>query len=151
MEKIIVSEAGDEDRDWTARLIASSEPWISLGITLENSMKFCHDKEYMVFIARLAGEPCGAMVIHPRGMASSPYLKSIVVESRFRSKGVGSALLEHAEGYFRESFRHFFMCVSSFNPRAKALYEKLGYKQVGELKDYILEGESELIMHKRIR
>jgi ribosomal protein S18 acetylase RimI-like enzyme len=131
-------------------MISSSEPWIRLGTTMESCLKFCHDSEYMVFAARNENEMCGAMVIHPRGLASSPYLKSIVVDSRFRSMGVGKALLGYAEGFFREKSKHFFMCVSSFNPRARALYERLGYSKVGEFADYILEGESEILLHKRI-
>jgi ribosomal-protein-alanine N-acetyltransferase len=151
MQQINISEATDEERDLTAKMIASSEPWITLGTTLETSLKVCRDREYLVFAARMGNDMCGAMVIHPRGLASSPYLKSIVVDSRFRSMGVGKTLLNFAEVYFRERSRHFFMCVSSFNPRARALYERLGYSKVGEFNDYILDGESEILLHKRIR
>jgi ribosomal protein S18 acetylase RimI-like enzyme len=42
------------------------------------------------------------------------------------------------------------MCVSSFNERAQELYERLGYKAVGELKDYIISGHSEILFRKRI-
>ncbi len=151
MGKFRITEAGKSDRDWVARQIASSEPWITLGTTLENCLKFCHSSEYNVFVAWSGDELSGGMVIHPRGLASQPYLKSIVVDSRFRSQGVGSELLSFAEEFYRAEFRHFFMCVSSFNPRARALYEKLGYTKVGEFEDYILEGKSEILLHKRIR
>jgi len=151
MQNLTISEATDAERNWTAKLIASSEPWITLGTTLENCLKFCNDSEYKVFVAHEGGEPCGAMVIHPRGLASQPYLKSIVVDSRYRSQGVGQSLLEYAEEYFRKEYKHFFMCVSSFNPRARALYERLGYSKVGEFDNYILEGKSEILLHKRLR
>jgi RimJ/RimL family protein N-acetyltransferase len=35
-----------------------------------------------------------------------------------------------------------FLCVSSFNPRARALYERSGYRFVGELPDYVVDGHS---------
>jgi ribosomal protein S18 acetylase RimI-like enzyme len=151
MQQIIISEASDEERYIAASMIASSEPWITLGTTLDTCLKFCLDREYLVFAARFGSEVCGVMVIHPRGLASSPYLKSIVVGSNFRSMGIGKALLGYAEEYFRKTSKHFFMCVSSFNPRARALYERLGYAKVGEFEDYILDGESEILLHKRIR
>ena len=66
-----------------------------------------------------------------------------------RGTGVGSALLIHAEQYFPEA-RHIFLCVSSFNARARQLYERRGYTAVGELKDYVIEGASEILMHKRL-
>ncbi len=40
--------------------------------------------------------------------------------------------------------------ASSFNSRAKALYERLGYEMVGELKDYLVKGHSEYLFRKTI-
>ena len=50
---------------------------------------------------------------------------------------------------FRES-PNVFLCVSSFNPRARALYKRLGYARVGELPDYLIPGHSEVIFRKTI-
>jgi [ribosomal protein S18]-alanine N-acetyltransferase len=151
MEELNIAIATETEKEWAARLIASSEPWITLGTTLENCLWFCRHPEYLVFIAHDREEPCGAMVIHPRGLASSPYLKSIVVSEPYRDKGVGRSLLKSGEDHFRETSRNFFLCVSSFNTRARSLYERIGYQKVGELKDYIIAGESELIMYKRLK
>jgi RimJ/RimL family protein N-acetyltransferase len=43
-----------------------------------------------------------------------------------------------------------FLCVSSFNERARALYEQLGYETVGELRDYVVRGQSEWLMRKTL-
>jgi ribosomal protein S18 acetylase RimI-like enzyme len=40
--------------------------------------------------------------------------------------------------------------VSSFNPRAQALYRRHGYQYVGEIADYVVAGHSELLFHKRL-
>jgi [ribosomal protein S18]-alanine N-acetyltransferase len=42
------------------------------------------------------------------------------------------------------------MCVSSFNRDARRLYERLGYRVVGELTDYIVEGHSEILLRKTV-
>jgi ribosomal protein S18 acetylase RimI-like enzyme len=42
-----------------------------------------------------------------------------------------------------------FLLVSSFNAGARALYERLGYEQAGELPDYVIDGHSEILMWKR--
>jgi len=34
---------------------------------------------------------------------------------------------------------------------ARAFYERLGFRAVGEFQDYIIEGASEILMHKRLR
>ena len=59
-------------------------------------------------------------------------------------------MLRHAETRYAPHARHIFLCVSSFNPDARRLYERVGYKQVGTLPDYLIDGASELIMHKRL-
>jgi ribosomal protein S18 acetylase RimI-like enzyme len=38
--------------------------------------------------------------------------------------------------------------VSSFNHGARRLYERLGYREVGELANYIVEGYSEILLRK---
>jgi ribosomal protein S18 acetylase RimI-like enzyme len=84
-------------------------------------------------------------------VAGSPYIASIATASECRGKGVGSRLLQFAEDLFRPESNHIFLCVSSFNPRARRLYERCGYEVVGEFQDYVIRGASELLMHKRLR
>jgi len=41
-----------------------------------------------------------------------------------------------------------FLNAASFNPEAQRLYERLGYEVVGELRDCIVPGHSEILMRK---
>jgi ribosomal protein S18 acetylase RimI-like enzyme len=90
------------------------------------------------------------ILLHEQGMAGSPYIKSIAVEAEYRSTGIGTALVQFAEDLFKGEARHMFLCVSSFNERARAFWEGLGYQAVGELRDYLVDGFSEILMHKRL-
>ena len=89
------------------------------------------------------------MLLDPAGVAGSPYIASIATSAGVRGQGVGSALLDAAERWLPEA-RHMFLCVSSFNPRARELYERRGYTKVGEFPDYVIAGASEILMHKRL-
>jgi ribosomal protein S18 acetylase RimI-like enzyme len=151
MEELEIVIATDEEREWAAALLAGSEPWITLGISLEQCQKTCRDPEYLIYVAHWRGVRCGAMVLHQRGVAGSPYLKSIAVAEGYRSRRVGAEMLRFAEDLFRDRARHLFLCVSSFNPLAQAFYERNGYQAVGEFKDYIIDGASEILMHRRLR
>jgi len=150
IEKIEIHHATPEERHWTAYLLAESEPWVTLGVTFDQCLNTCTDPEYLLFIAHAGKFPCGAVVFDPRGMASSPYIKSIVVASEFRGQKVGAGLLHYAENYARNISAHMFLCVSSFNTMARSFYIAQGYTAVGELKDYIIPGASEIIMYKHL-
>ena len=145
-----VLPATEDERDWVASLMARSEPWITLGATKQDCDRACHDAGYLLYVAHRDGRPRGAILLERRGLAGSPYVKSIAVEEASRSGGVGSALLAFAENLFRGEARHLFLCVSSFNLRARTLYERRGYQAVGELEDYVIDGASEILMQKRL-
>ncbi|HYF40630.1 MAG TPA: N-acetyltransferase, partial [Gemmatimonadales bacterium] len=78
------------------------------------------------------------------------YIQTICVHPDQRGRGLGSRMLEFAERRILGEFPNIFMCVSSFNHRARRLYERLGYKVVGELTDYIVAGHSEILLRKSV-
>ena len=149
-EQLMILPATQEERTWAARLLSESEPWITLGIGFEKSLQTCNDSELLLYVAHCDSTPCGVIIIDPRGVAGSPYIKSIAVTENFRDKGIGAALIDFAETSFKSGSRYIFLCVSSFNTRARSFYKKLGYAEIGELKDYVINGASEILMSKRL-
>ncbi len=129
--------------------MAATDPWLTLGRTCQDCLARCAHPEYTLLVASQGGERLGFALLHPRGVAGSPYIAAIAVAAQARGRGVGSALLTHAETCFAGA-RHIFLCVSSFNTAARRLYERHGYHAVGELADYVIEGASETLMHKRL-
>jgi [ribosomal protein S18]-alanine N-acetyltransferase len=151
MKNFNISFARDEERNRIAEILANSEPWITLGVTLDQSLKTCNDREYLIFVARIKDVPIGAIVAHRRGVASSPYLKSVVVVKEFRSIGVGAAMMKYVEKYFKKESKHLFLCVSSFNKGAQEFYKRIGFEKTGEFKDYVIDGASEFLFYKRLK
>ncbi len=129
--------------------MASSDPWLTLERSYEECLARLTHEEYTLRVARRDGAPCGFALLHPRGVASAPYIASIAVDAQLRGQGVGLALLEDAERYFSGA-RHMFLCVSSFNWRARAFYERHGYKVTGLLENYVIAGADEVLMYKRL-
>ena len=154
-----IAAAAPDDYEWCARVMAGSEPWI----TLRRDLAECHAALVRpgteLFVSRgLAArdlssqdlpQPSGFILVAPYGLAGSPYIASIAVAAEARRQGVGSELLRFAERHFAGR-EHLFLLVSSFNLRAQQLYRRHGYQFVGELKDYIVKGQSELILYKRL-
>lgn len=150
MDNLKISRASEDERDWAAGILATSEPWITLGVAHEKCIKNCHDPEYQIYVGHFGKKPAGFVIIDPRGMAGSPYIKSIAIAPEFRNMKLGAEILKYAENVAHSTSDHMFLCVSSFNKRARNFYEKNGYEAVGELKNYLKKGESEIIMHKRL-
>ena len=147
---IFSNESGsNEGQAWCARLMAVSDPWQTLGRSYEECLAKCAHAEYTLLVASADGVRRGFALLHPRGVAGSPYIASIAVSPEMRGRGVGSALLAHIETCFPDA-RHIFLCVSSFNAAARQLYERHGYRQVGEFADYVIDGASEILMQKRL-
>jgi ribosomal protein S18 acetylase RimI-like enzyme len=149
MEPAIITTPTADQFEWCAQLMAASEPWLALRRGIEECRHAVTHPEYLVHIAHSEDVLLGFIRIHPRGVAGSPYIASIAVAAEARSQGVGSFLLRHAEQVFSHS-RYIFLCVSSFNPRAVQLYERRGYRALGRLPDYVIDGADEILMLKRL-
>src|SRR5262249_10553626 len=148
-EELEFGLATPAERGWCARLMASSDPWIKVGRSLAECHERCNRVGYDLVVAHCGTDPCGFALLHPLCVAGSPYIASIATAPEVRGKGIGSALLRYCERFYPEA-KHIFLCVSSFNTRARDLYERHGYTIVGELKGYVIEDASEILMCKRL-
>ena len=140
---------GDEEAAACARLMAESEPWVTLRRDYEECLALFRSPDREVWIARLAGRPVGFAVLALRG-AFPGYLQSLAVEPALRGRGVGARLLRFVEERVFREWPNLFVCVSSFNRDARRFYERFGYREAGELEDYIVEGHSEILLRKTV-
>lgn len=129
--------------------MADSEPWITLRRTYDNSLKMPSDPSREVYLAIVKDEIVGFIVLIMSG-ALVGYIQTVAVMPQWRNKGIGSRLLKFAEEKIFSKAPNVFMCVSSFNKKAQRLYKRLGYEVIGELKDYIVPGHSEILLRKSI-
>ncbi len=146
---IRIAAAVAQDYPECARMMAGSEPWLTFRRDLEECRAVLGRPGTELFVALEQERMAGFILLAPYGLAGSPYVASIAVAAEARGQGIGSQLLRFAEERFADR-GHIFLLVSSFNQRAQELYRRHGYEFVGELKEYIVAGHSELILHKRI-
>ena len=132
-----------------ARLMANCEPWITLQRDYAASLQTISAASKEVYIALIAGEIVGFIILNMHG-AFVGYIQSICTSPQWRGRGIGSQLIAYAEKRIFREVPNAFICVSSFNESARRLYERLGYVVIGELKDFIISGYSELLMRKTI-
>lgn len=139
--------AGEAEARTCARLMASTEPWITLRRTERQSLVVVSDPTCETHVLVEGDTVLGFVVLTLHG-AFRGYIRSICVRADRRGAGLGSRLLAWAEErIFRES-PNVFMCVSTFNRDAARLYERRGYAVVGELTDFLVRGHGEILLRK---
>jgi len=130
-----------------AAMMAATEPWITLRRDYEACLRVVLDDSRERYVARRGGALAGLVVLNLKG-AFVGYIQTVCAAPEFRGTGVGTALVAFAEERIFREHRNVFICVSDFNPGARRLYERLGYRLVGELFDYLVAGHSELLLRK---
>ena len=81
---------------------------------------------------------------------SFPYLHIIAVKEEFRNLGIGRKLLKHFEETICKTSSKLFLVVAEFNPKAKQLYQSIGYKEVGIIPSLYKRGVTECLMMKEL-
>ena len=132
-----------------ARMMANSEPWITLRRDFDASLATLTHPSKEVYLAAVSGEIAGFVILHMQG-AFVGYIQSICVAEGWRNQAIGSQLMAFAESRIFRDVPNVFICVSSFNDAARRFYENRGYEVVGELRNYIVAGHAEILLRKTI-
>ncbi len=89
---------------------------------------------------QLAGMIFADISIDPVG-SSTGYIRSVVVDERYRGQGVGKLLITEAIKYLKEmNVDQILINVRSKTERAKQLYEKMGFREVYTVMRYGVKG-----------
>jgi [ribosomal protein S18]-alanine N-acetyltransferase len=130
-----------------ARMMASTEPWITLRREYEACLRVMLDETRERYVAYRGDRLAGLLILNLKG-AFVGYIQTVCAAPQFRGMGVGTALVAFAEERIFRDHKNAFICVSDFNHGARRLYERLGFELVGELRDYVVAGHSELLLRK---
>ena len=149
METTIRPIQGREEIDVCARMMAGSEPWITLQRDYDASVQTLTSTGKEVYVAADGKEILGFIILNMQG-GFIGYIQSIGVAPEWRSRGIGRRLVAYAEERIFRDSPNVFICVSSFNPGAQRFYRSLGYEAIGELKDFIVRDHSEVLLRKTI-
>jgi ribosomal protein S18 acetylase RimI-like enzyme len=136
-----------------ARLMAQSPLWKRYSVTEASAARRFEQglrSQATIVVAEDGANVAGFIWYEPRGaFARSGYIVLIGVQPALRGRGVGQALMAHAEADLFSVVDDIFLLVSDFNRDAQRFYQRLGYHQVGMIPDYVVMGIAELIYHKR--
>ena len=132
-----------------ARMMAASEPWITLQFDYAASLRALTRPGKEIQLAVSGGELIGFIMLNLKG-AFVGYLQSICVAPARRGQGVGRRLVAFAEERVFREYPNLFICVSSFNVGAQRFHRNLGYEVAGDPRDFLVDGHSEILLRKTI-
>ncbi|MCH2110304.1 MAG: GNAT family N-acetyltransferase [Polyangiaceae bacterium] len=100
-------------------------------------------------IERAGGDLCGAFIAWR--LADEMEVHDIVVDDPERRSGLGRQLMERALEVARVwGCRAILLEVGSRNQEARNFYQRLGFQQVGERKNYYANGDSALLLRQEL-
>jgi ribosomal protein S18 acetylase RimI-like enzyme len=144
-----VRAATGEEYSKSAALLTENDPWLRLGRTYDYSMAKVRDHESELYIARLDDQIAGCLLLEMHGQLKG-FIRAICVDPAFQGKSIGTKMITLIEKRVFAASPNLFIMVSSFNTKAKKLYERLGFLVVGLLKDYVVRGSDEYLLRKSI-
>jgi ribosomal protein S18 acetylase RimI-like enzyme len=132
--------------------LAAIPPWSVIGwpaerMTLALKRQLPSVKRFEV----LSGGFCAGIIVIQDPFLHGPYLQLLAVLPGFQGRKLGLRLLQWMEAQARRAeTRQLWVCVSTFNTRAKAFYERFGFEPVSILDKLASEASDELLMRKRL-
>ena len=139
--------AGESEARFCAGFMVASEPWLTLGLTFEQVLQRLSDPTREIHVAIRETQVIGVLILFLAGPLNG-YIQTIAVHPDWRCRGIGTQMIQWAEERIFRQSPNVFLLVSSFNAHAQELYERLGYRRVGELPDFVKTGCSEILMRK---
>jgi ribosomal-protein-alanine acetyltransferase len=138
-----------DDLDAIARLERDSFPEDQ--VSRRSLAYFLRAAHKPMIVAVIDGELAGYALLSLRKDSRMVRVCSIAVDPRFARRGAGSALLQACEKYARAHRRAALALEVRYdNAPAIAFYEKWGFRQFGEHKDYYSDGAGALRFKKLV-
>ncbi|MFA7200254.1 MAG: GNAT family N-acetyltransferase [Bacteroidales bacterium] len=145
----ILLQSDERHYDKMALIMSSTDPWITLQRDQAACLASLKGEGKEVYAIEEEGEVIGVIVLQMTGTFRG-YLQVLCIDDKYRGKGYGKAAVAFCEKRIFSTSPNFFLCVSSFNTVAQQFYYDLGFSLIGEIKDFVLEGYSELFLRKTI-
>lgn len=132
--------------------LAAIPPWSVIGYPANRLSQWLRrDEPSMGKFEVLAGAELAGVIVIQDPFLHGPYLKLIAVLPEFQGRRLGQTLLHWMEREARKGdARQLWLCVSSFNTRARVFYERMGFEAVALLDKLASDASDELLMRKRL-
>ncbi len=141
-----------ENAERIGEALAAMPPWSVIGYPARRLVDWLQrEQPTMRKFGVMAGAKLAGVIVIQDPFLHGPYLKLIALLPEFQGQNFGLRLLQWMETEARrEEARQLWLCVSTFNTRARSLYERFGFEAVAILDKLASDASDELLMRKRL-
>ena len=135
------------------KALAAMPPWSVIGWPAQSMVRaFQRELPSVRRFEVLAGDELAGIVTIQNPFLHGPYLQLLAILPGFQGRNLGFHILQWMEAEARrEEARQLWLCVSTFNSRARAFYERFGFEAVTVLEKLASDSSDEIFMRKRLR
>lgn len=95
--QVTIREAEQQDLPELARMISADQAWRRYGIGFKEALKLLENADETMYLAEDDGKIKGFCALRINGVGNfGAYLRIIVVDEPFRSRGIGKMLMDYA-------------------------------------------------------
>jgi len=141
-----------ENADRLGEALAAMPPWSVIGYPAERITRgLKREQPSIKRFEALADSRLAGLIVIQEPFLHGPYLQLLAVLPGFQGRNIGLRLLRWMEAETRRAeARQLWLCVSTFNERARAFYERFGFEAVAVLDKLATDASDEIFMRKRL-
>jgi ribosomal protein S18 acetylase RimI-like enzyme len=141
-----------EDARVLSEMLVTMEPWRSLRYTttaLEGYL-LREDAGLHRYVVEVQDQASGIVCVRYPWLLGA-YLELLGLGVATQGGGVGSDIMRWLEDQTCLASRNVWALVSGFNTHAREFYARLGYHEIGPVKDLVEPGYDEILLRKVVR
>jgi diamine N-acetyltransferase len=129
--------------------LSGMDPWMTLGFSSADLFNYLGRMDgalsrYFIFISEA---PAGVVCVRYPWLRG-PYLELLALFNSHQGQGIGSQIIGWMEAEARLKSGNLWVLVSSFNPRGRNFYLKLGFSEIATLPALVKPGYDEILLRK---
>ncbi len=150
--EIVLQPLTNQNAEILGNALSAMPPWSVIAWPAERMVRALQTERPSVrrFEVLAEGKLAGIVTIQDPWL-HGPYLQLLGFLPEYQGRGFGLRALQWMEAEARKGeCRQLWLCVSSFNTRAKAFYERFGFVEQTVIEKLASNASDEILMRKRL-
>jgi ribosomal protein S18 acetylase RimI-like enzyme len=149
---VVLKALSDESAVALGTALARMPPWSVIGLPAERLISTLQRKLPSVYRFEIVSNGTLAGIVTVQSpFLHGPYLQLLAILPAYQGRNIGLRVLTWMEAQARaEEARQLWLCVTDFNTRARAFYERSGFSAAALLQKLASDGSDEILMRKRL-